>query len=162
MNLVDFLLELLQCNAQITCLLITLVSILAQRLRYDLFETRGYVGVDTSYRNGHPRQDGLNDGAAGGATKRLAPRGHLVQHQTKREDVRTRVQRVSAHLLGRHVGRSAAYDSDDRSGVRRIASQIHSRIRDSFGNELCQTKIEHFSLAALRDKNIRRLDVAVD
>ena len=33
--------------------------------------------------------------------------GHLVEHQSEGEDVGARVERLAAHLLGRHVSRRA-------------------------------------------------------
>ena len=77
----------------------------------------GNRGIDTSHRNRRPRENGFDNHAARAAAEGLAPGGHFIQHETERENIRARVEIVSANLLGRHVGRSAADDSDDRSGI---------------------------------------------
>src|ERR1700719_952405 len=81
-------LQSLQISAYVSRMLITLVSILVERLVDDFFKPRRDIGIDISRGNRGPRQNGLNNHAARTAAKRLAPGRHLIQQQTKREDIR--------------------------------------------------------------------------
>ena len=90
-----------------------------------------------------------------------AARRHLVQHHAERKQIRTRVQRLAAHLLRRHV----------RDRPHRAAGVCQQRIggRVGFGDlasgerqrRLCQPEIQNLR-PARREKNVGGLDVAMD
>src|ERR1700692_4563792 len=93
-------LESLQISAYVSRMLMALLSILVERLVDDFFKPRRDIGIDAARGNRRPRQNGLDNHAARAAAKRLASCGHFIQQQTEREDIRARVQIVSADLLG--------------------------------------------------------------
>ena len=96
---------------------------------------------------------------------RLASRC-LVQNNAKREDVRTSIERLAAHLLRRHV--SGCPDHDPGTGKLDFGwarGCIISRSCDfagGLGAQFGQAKIEDFGVSVLGNENVRRLDVAVD
>ena len=116
-----------QLSAQVGDVLVTLVSILVQRLVDDFFEPGGNRGIDTSHRGRRAGENGFDNHAARATAECLASRCHFVEHETEREDVGARVEAVSSNLLGRHVGRSAAYDSNDGIGIGLIGFGIVRR-----------------------------------
>ncbi len=61
------------------------------------------------------------------ALKRPAAREHLVEHGSEAEDVGARVDRLPAHLLGRHVADGAEHGA--RSGLRRSSCDQRRRSR---------------------------------
>ena len=92
-------------------MLIAQLPILLQCLGNDLVEFHRQLGIPVGYGfwrfvqyGGKGRSDGLT-------VKRQVPRGHFVNYDTKGEQVRSRVQFLALHLLGRH----------ERDGARGIA-----------------------------------------
>ena len=81
--------------------------------------------------------------------------GHFIQHQAKRPDIGTLVNRFAASLLGSHIGRG----SENRAGI---------GCRDGLGGcmrlrnfHLGQAEVQELGLAPYRDEDIGRFDVAV-
>ena len=73
----------------------------------------------------------------------------LVQDHAEGVDVGARVDRLSLHLLGRHVCRRADHASGGRKAV-----LVVDQLRDA--------EVEDLGLAAVRDQDVVRLQVAVD
>ena len=70
-------------------------------------------------------EDRGHDILRGSAGERRAPRDHLAEYASKREDVASGIRLFAAHLLGRHVLRSAGDHTS--SGRPRVISGWHSR-----------------------------------
>ena len=84
--------------------------------------------------------------------ERAAPGHHFVQDDAKREDVGPRVERIAQRLLGRHV--------QNRSNR---GARIGERCRRLGGlGDRGKAEVEQLRVAARRDEDVRRLDVAVD
>src|ERR1700730_7147660 len=94
------LIQSLQITAYISCVLIALLSILVESPVDDFFKPRRDIGIYISRWDRGPRQNGFNNLAARAAAKSLARCRHFIQQQTEREDIRARVQIVSADQLG--------------------------------------------------------------
>jgi hypothetical protein len=96
--------------------------------------------------------------------------GHFIEHYAKREDVGAVVEPFATRLFGRHVGHCAhklAGLSDVLpGGLRRRSAvvylmksaQLHGRGRSG----LARPKVKNLDPLALDDKQVCRLDVAVD
>src|SRR5215472_1396462 len=95
----DVSLQALQLSVQISRTLMPLVSILLECPIDDFFQSLRDIGIDASNGNRGTRQNRLDNNAARGPAKRLAPCRHFIQQQTEREDIRARVQIVSTDLL---------------------------------------------------------------
>ena len=65
----------------------------------------------------------------GVAPERALARQHFVEHRAKREQVRARVNRVTAHLLRRHVSDGAEHGARVGHG-RRVVSSSRSCLQD--------------------------------
>src|SRR5712691_1680095 len=113
-------------------------------------------------------QDRVKDHCGRVALERPVAGGHLVEYRTEAEQVRARIQRLSARLLGRHVsdrpdGRARACEPFRRGagrGQRGSPGGLSPAVM--FEGQLGKTEIENFDMAATGDKNVRRFDVAVD
>ena len=88
-------------------------------------------------------------------------RRHLVKHRAERKQVGAGVERLTARLLGRHVG----HRPKRRPGVRQM---VHGRrgllaivAQQARRPKLGEAKVEDLHLPRPAQKNIRRLDVAV-
>ena len=108
-------------------------------------------------------EDGIEDDRGRASGERLPPRGHLVEHQPEREQIRAGVQVVAARLLGRHVGNRA--ERDARAGAQVFALRRHEgwlcvdHVRRTA--DLGEAEVENFRVAAPGHEDVRRLDVAV-
>jgi hypothetical protein len=121
--------------------------------------------MELDRRGGYFIQDRFKNDRGGRPRERLPPRRHLVQHHAERKQVGAVVQSFSACLLGRHIGNRPHRSSRrgelvhaDGSARRSCRPLNHSIVLRS---EFRQAKIKNLGLAALGDKNIRRLYVAV-
>ena len=94
------------------------------------------------------------------AMKRAFSGKHLVEDGAERENVGTRVSRLAAHLLRRHIA-DCPHDSSS-VGSRDL---LRGRFAGSIGfraGELCQTEIENLGAPIVSDKNVFRLEIAMD
>ena len=92
-------------------------------------------------------------------------RRHLVEHDAEREQIGARVQLLAARLLRRHVGDRAerrARAGQDSSATPRSAAASTPPTGVRPRRQLRQAEIEHLRVAARRDEDVGRLDVAVD
>ena len=113
---------------------------------------RGEGGVDG--------ENGLADRDLRIALERTATGEHLVQHRAEGEDVASAIHRPAFGLLGRHVGgraenRSPLGPQICRNRRRRVVPGLRL-------DQLGQAEVHELRLAALREHDVRRLDVAVD
>jgi hypothetical protein len=113
-------------------------------------------------------QDRVEDHGRGRARERGPTRGHLVEHDAEREEIRPRVQRLSPGLLGGHVG----HRSDCGPRAREV---LLGRARRHFGARLDrahrlagaglhlrEAEVQDHGLPPPGHEDVRRLDVAVD
>ena len=94
------------------------------------------------------------------ARERLFASRHLIEHHPKGEDIRARVQFFAARLLGRHVNGRAWNHAYRRERI--LDWSFLARSQPVVTNEFRQSEVQHFRMAALSDKDVRRLDVAMD
>ena len=143
--------------------------ILLEQLVEDLLEGQGQLGIGLAGRPRRAVQNAVEDDRGGGAGERKLARGHLVEHDAQRKKVGTVVEFFAARLLQGHIcdgahgtagagqlqrgldGTRAAGSGADRLGV-----FAHH------GGELGEPEIENFCRAAVDQKNVGGLDVAVD
>ena len=93
--------------------------------------------------------------------ERLPAGGHLVEHEAQREEVRARVQLLAARLFRRHVvdradrrargGQHLGWRCASPAGVGRVPVLA----------ELGDAEVEQLRLPALRQEDVRGLDVAM-
>jgi hypothetical protein len=92
--------------------------------------------------------------------ERMGPADHLGEEDAKRENVGAGVDRLSADLFRRHVGRGSHRDSG--SGLQRRGRD--DRIAERLGGvgHFREAEIEELDPAVAREKDILGLEVAVD
>jgi hypothetical protein len=143
-------------------MLIAEMAIFLEGFQNDLFEPRGQCRPDLLRPAGLLVQDGAGNHRAGCAAKRRLAGGHLVQHESEREQIRADVDVFAAQLLRRHIG-----DRADRAtvlGERAIGElrQLHRRGRHRLvDRRLGESKVENLRTVA-GEKDVCRLDIAVD
>ena len=111
-------------------------------------------------------QDGIEDDRRSVAAKWNEAGSHLVKNRSEGEQIGAGVEFLALGLLRRHVG----YSSDGGAWAGQIF-QAHAggglalppaqRVGLA-GSNFCQAEIENLGVAALGDKNVGRLDVAMD
>src|SRR5262249_61027303 len=85
--------------------------------------------------------------------------GHFVKHYAEAKQIRTRVKLFTAHLLWRHVCQGSKSRTGQSQQSLSCQGCILKRVRlHMFG----QAKVQYFGLASLGDKDVGRLDVAMD
>ena len=107
----------------------------------------GTSGRSVGRRLGHLREVLHRDLDRRVAGERHLPGQHLVEHDPERVEIRARIDRRAARLLGREVLRGA----DDRAGLGHLR---RARARDA--------EVRHLQPAVAADDDVVRLDVAVD
>jgi hypothetical protein len=94
------------------------------------------------------------------ATECPLSRHHFVEHDAKREQIRSMVARFTAHLFWRHVPRRAQHRP--RIGLaleRRRLGRVGIRRR---GHLTRETEVEDLHAAVAGDEDVRRLQIAMD
>src|SRR5262249_31880285 len=99
--------QLLQVMTDLRGALIAQLPVLLQRLRNDLVESCRHSGIQAFCGLWRFMQYGGKGRADGLTLERQTPRGHLVNHDSKREQVGARIQFLAVNLLWRHEGDSA-------------------------------------------------------
>src|SRR6185369_15180162 len=121
----QFTFEVSQIGQYFSCGLITNLSILAQRLAHNFLQLRRHVAPALVKRRWLAVKNGRNPvGLCLAAEWRIA-RYHFVKQHTKTENIRTRINRLATHLLGRHI----ADGSENQSGPRALDHR-HRRIQE--------------------------------
>ena len=91
-----------------------------------------------------------------------AAREHLVEHAAERPDVGPLVDRLSARLLGAHVGRGPEDDAFARAADRDRRRLRQVRCRVVAGDRFREPEVEHLDHAVRRDLDVRRFQIAVN
>jgi hypothetical protein len=151
--------------------LITELGILFESFADDFVELGREIGIEAQWRHGRAIEDGFEDYGGRVAAEWDHASGHLVENRAEREKIAAGVHFLAAGLLGRHVGDGAEsgagtgelFGSDAGGGHRGGGSGgIAEWAARCGGREFCEAEIENFGVAALGDKDIRGLDVAMD
>jgi hypothetical protein len=137
------------------------LAVLFDRLRDDALERQRHVGVELHRRQRLAVQDRVEHHGRRAALERLLARGHLVEHEAEREEVRADVQLLAARLLGRHVGHGA-HRHAVRGGEDAGFDQARRRVCCvAAASPWPRPKSENLGLLAIGDEDVGRLDVAV-
>jgi hypothetical protein len=92
-----------QLRLEIGRVLIPQVAFLLERRRDDRLEARRNERVQVRDGTGRTIEDRVVDDRRRAATECLRARDHLIEHGAEREQIGSRIDRLSARLLGRHV-----------------------------------------------------------
>ena len=149
-----------QVKRQITGRLESLRGVLFQAVPRDPFEARR----NTARRLGQFRRFFLKDRAhgvgRGFAVKRAFAGNHFVENGAEGKNVRPVIDRLTAHLLGRHVpGRSHHHACFGRHLKGGGVSAASVRLRQG---QLGQAEIQNLHPAVAREEKILRLQVAMN
>ena len=148
----------LEVGAQLGGRLVAHLAVLFEGLLDDLLELRRQLRIDAGRRRRLPVQDGAQDDGRIPA-EGPASRGHLVEHEAEREEVRPGVERFAGGLLRRHVE-----DCPDRDPGRCDQPGLGRRVCLRFAQALHfrQPEVEHLRAPVAGDEDVRRLDIAMD
>ena len=69
----------------------------------DLVQLEGNIRVDGADRRRLAVEHGIQRQTPGFSRERLLSGNHFIQHRAEREQIARRIERLSPHLLGRHV-----------------------------------------------------------
>ena len=152
-----------QIHQQILCRSVTLVRGFCQHfLNYPVEFDR--TVFDNCGNGGRFFFQNVDDRVIDGfARKRLSSRYQFIEHDSKTENIRSRVRPLPAGLFGRHI----IGGSHHRTRIR-LDMCLRFGFRIGFANaralfdEFCQTKIQNLNDAIAADHNVFRLDVAVN
>ena len=150
--------------------MVTQVAVLLQGLIDNLFELRREIRVQPYRRRRHTIQNRVGNHAGSFTAKWQSSGSHLIKHHAKRKQVRARVQFLAAHLLGRHIrdrthrntGAGEIFRSHSRRHLPRKHSVLRNGMRHRAAQLLGQPKVQNLGVAALGDKYVCGLDVAVN
>jgi hypothetical protein len=84
---------------------------------------------------------------------------HFVQDRAERKQIRSRVDRLSARLLGRHIRGCAEHHA--RLGERGLTQPRQIVVRGDWFLQLGKTEVQDLYQPGWRDDDICRLDVAM-
>ena len=156
----------LQVRAKVGRGLIAQLGVLLQRPGDDTVHLRGQVRVHAARRRRAAIEDPLEDDRRRIARECRVSGRHLVEHDAEREQVGSRVERLSTRLLGRHVGDRP----DRRAGRRERLVRDLGRPKRGFGDlaglvasldRLGEAEVQDLGLPALRHEYVGGLDVPV-
>ena len=143
-----------EIDHQVAHRLVAIRRVLLERLLDD--GTKEHWNVLGQRRRGIVR-DGVENGNGRGTPERTAAGQELVQHHAEGEDVTAGIKALPRRLLRRHIGQRT--DDDSCLGLqlshgRRIAVAV-------FFRQGRQPKVGKLRVAARRDENVLRFDVAM-
>ena len=92
--------------------------------------------------------------------KRLLAGSHFVEHNAKGKQVAPRVEFLAACLFRRHINRCSGNYADRRERIliRSVLACRHALVARQFG----QPKVQNLHLPGVRNKQIGRLDIAMN
>src|SRR5512132_3074328 len=108
---VQSLSEVLQVSQKLSCRLITLVSIFAERFLNDPFQLRWHLRPVSRQRNRFSTKDCHQHVGVGWSCKGRTTCQHFVKDHTEAPNVRTRIDTKPTRLLRRHVRSSSHHYS---------------------------------------------------
>ena len=130
----------------------SVVALLGEAAPHDRFDIAWDASVRCVQRRRILVQDGVQVLDRRAAPERRGAAEHLVEQRAHAEEIRARVSRLTAGLLGRHISRRA----EESARHRALA-------RDGLGlRPLRETKIEDLDAAIHCQKDVGRLQVAVN
>jgi hypothetical protein len=128
-------------------------------------QIRWHVGIEAHGWDWDRIENGFEYFRGAAAMKRERARRHLVEDDAEREEVGAGVEIFGTGLLGRHVRNGA----ERRAGAGQIVFVDAGCVcggglagRSGGRRELGEAEIQHLGVAALGNKDVGRLDVAVD
>jgi hypothetical protein len=135
-----------------------MVGTLLQAPAHDAIESRTNRRFQVRDLRNVVLQDRGHGFSRGVTTKSPAPGHHLIQNGAERKHVGTRIDRLAAHLLRRHVAHCAHHHARGRMRGDGDAVLPWSLL----GSQLCQSKIENLHAPVAADKQVVGLQVAVN
>src|SRR5260370_14015096 len=144
-------------------MLISQVAVLLECPVDEFFKLYREIRIEAHWRGRRPIQDSFEDYARSISAKWQCASSHLVQCDSKRKQVGSRIQFLAPNLLGRHVrngpncraGAGEYLVCGDRRAYR--CANAFRRL-----TKLRQSEIENLRVAALSEKDVRGLNVAVN
>ncbi len=154
----DLLAQALELVAHVEGRLVTPLGSLLETGRDHAAEVAGESVLQLGHRDGGVLEDGRHRRERRVARERPPARGHLVEHDAQREDVRALVDRLALGLLRGHVRDGADDASLGRHGRggRRVVARQAGRLA-----QLGQAEVEHLDAAVVGDHHVVGLEVAV-
>src|SRR5262249_1145667 len=111
-------------------------------------------------RDGSIAQNIFKDYGGSRAREGMLAGNHLIEHCAAREKVRAGIELFTARLFWRHIGDGA----DGEAGTREM-SRVEI-LNNGFGvvawNKFGEAEVENFCLAAVSDKDVSGLDIAMN
>ena len=118
-----------QLRLDIDRMLVAQLAVFLQSAVDDVFELGRQVRVQPDRRQRRTVHDRVKDHSGSFSAKRHGAGGHFVQHDAKRKQVGTRIERLAAHLLGRHVSHGAQRRSRTGEVLLRVRVLGFSHVR---------------------------------
>ena len=139
---------------------VTFVAVLFHRLPDNAFKFLGKPGIQRHRRRRFGVQHRIQGHDHVIAGEGLLPGGHFVEHDAEGKQVGARVKLLAARLLRRHVNRGSGNHAYRGQGVfdRRLFAGGHPLVPQQFG----QTKVEDLGLSRGSNKDVGRLDIAMN
>ncbi len=138
--------RLLQVRVHLHRRLIAIGGAAAERLHHDALKLFGNAAVDRRRRQDLDVADLVQYGHVVVDGEQALAGQKLIQHDAQRENIRASVERLAAHLLGRHIRKLA---------LGRAAFALAVRLN------LGDAEVDQLDLALVADHHVRRRDVAV-
>ena len=107
---------------------ISFVPVFGQGLGHHHIQRRGQLHIDVGRIGVGLADNLLDDFEVIGAIKGPAAGQQLVEHHACRKQIRTRVNGLALHLLGRHVFQRAHHGALGAGGIARILNSGHAKI----------------------------------
>ena len=136
------------------------LGVLLEAAPDDALDVRRQVHARRTHRRRQVSQDRRAHVCRRRAAERPAADEQLVEHDPEREQIRSRVHRLAADLLRRHVRQRADHLALDRERCcdRRCLRRVRGRLRRS---GRCEPEVEHLHAALACDHHVGWLEVAV-
>ncbi len=137
------------------------VSVFFKRCVDDAIEFSRNVGIEPDRWRWRLVENRVEERCRGVSAKRKRTGSHFVQDGAKRKEISAGVEFFAQCLLRRHIGDR----TQGASGAGQVFFRDRRRGAGFFwhkGTHLRQAEVEDLGVAAIRDEEIRRLDVAVN